>query len=104
MKPRLETDKGWTEAIIDEDCEFEKFYAVADVLSNQFNLTFSEKLNGIDTLYWDFEYKGNTLVLHYNIYMGISIFPRAFKSATEKENDSVVQISTLLYEKLIDLS
>ena len=103
MKPKLETDKGWTEAIIDDDCEFEKFYTVADVLSNNFNLTFSNKLNEFDTLYWDFEYKGSELVLHYNIYLGISIFPKAFKSATETDNLSVVEISTLLFQKLIDL-
>ena len=103
MKPKLETDKGWTEAIIDDDCGFEKFYSVADVLSNYFNLTFSNKLNDFDTIYWDFEYKGNELVLHYNIYLGISIFPKAFKSATETDNLSVVEISTLLFQKLIDL-
>lgn len=103
MKPKLEIDKGWTEAIFDDDCEFEKFYSVADVLSNNFNLTFSNKLNEFDTLYWDFEYKGSELVLHYNIYLGISIFPKAFKSATETDNLSVVEISTLLFQKLIDL-
>ena len=68
MKPKLETEKGWTEAIVDDDCEFSKFYIVADVLSNDFNLIFSNKLNDFDTLYWDFEYRGSDLVLHYNIY------------------------------------
>lgn len=103
MKLKLETDKGWTEAILFDDCEFEKFYSVADVLSNQFNVTFSTKLNDFDTAYLDFEYKGNNLVLHYNVYLGISIFPKAFKSATEIENSAVKEISTLLFEKLIDL-
>ena len=103
MKLKLETDKGWTEAIIDDDCEFEKFYSVADVLSNHFNLTFSNKLNDFDTKYWDFEYGGNKLVLHYNIYLGISIFPKALKSATESDNLSVKEISALLFQKLIDL-
>ena len=103
MKPKIETEKGWTEAIIDDDCEFSKFYSVADLLSSEFNLTFSNKLNDFDTLYWDFEYKGNDLVLHYNIYLGISIFPRAFKSATQTDNESVVEISSLLLQKLNDL-
>jgi len=103
MKPKIETVKGWTEAIIDDDCEFSKFYTVAELLSSEFNLTFSNKLNDFDTLYWDFEFKGNNLVLHYNIYLGISIFPRAFKSATQTDNESVVEISTLLLDKLYDL-
>ncbi|MBE9577245.1 hypothetical protein [Flavobacterium proteolyticum] len=102
MKPKIVTEKGWTEATIDDDCEFSKFYAVADLLSNEFNLTFSNKLNDFDTLYWDFEYKGNNLVLHYNIYLGISIFPRAFKSATQTDNELVLEISTLLFQKLFD--
>lgn len=103
MKPKLETDKGWTEGIIVDDCGAEKFYSVADVLSNHFNLTFSNKINDFDTLYWDFEYKGNELVLHYNIYLGISIFPKALKSATETDNLSVAEISSLLFQELIDL-
>lgn len=101
MKPKLETDKGWTESIIDDYCEFEKFYSVADVLSNHFNLTFSNKVNDFDTLYWDFEYKGNELVLHYNVYLGISIFPKALKSATESDNSSVVEITILLFQNCL---
>ena len=103
MKPKIETEKGWTEAIIDDDCEFSKFYSVADLLSSEFNLTFSNKLNDFDTLDLDFKYKGSELVLHYNNYLGISIFPKVFKSATETDNLSVVEISTLLFQKLIDL-
>jgi hypothetical protein len=103
MKPKIETEKGWTEAIIDNDCEFSKFYIVADLLLSEFNLTFSNKLNDFDTLCWDFEYKGNYLVLHYNIYVGISIFPREFKSASQTDNESVVEISTLLFQKLFNL-
>lgn len=103
MKPEIETEKGWTEAIIDNDCEFNKFYSVADLLSSDFYITFTKKLNDFDTFYWDFEYKSSNLVLHYNIYLGISIFPRALKSATQTDNESVVEISTLLLQKLNDL-
>lgn len=34
MELKFETDKGWTEAIIVDDCDFERFYSVAEVLSN----------------------------------------------------------------------
>lgn len=103
MKPRFKTEKGWTEAIIDDDCEFRNFYTIADLLSSGFNLTFSNKLDDFDTLYWDFEYKGNNLVLHYNIFLGVSVFPKAFKSATQKDNEAVEEISTLLFNKFINL-
>lgn len=103
IKPKIETEKGWTEAIIYDDCEFSKVYAIADLLSNDFKITFSNKLNDFDTLYWDFEYKGSNLVLYYNMYLGISISPKAFKSATQTDNESVVEISTLLFQRLFDL-
>ncbi len=102
MKPQLNTEKGWTEAIIDDDCQLSRFYSIANLLSGSFNLTFSNKLNDLDSVYWDFEYKGNRLALHYNVYLGVSIFPTAFKSATQTENEAVVEISTMLYHKLID--
>ncbi len=103
MKPQFKTEKGWTEAIIDDDCEFSMFYAVADLLSGAFNLTFSNKVGDLDTLYWDFDYYGNNLVLHYNIYLGVSIFPQALESATLTDNEAVIEVSALLFQKLIDL-
>lgn len=102
MNPKIEIDKGWTEAIIDDDCEFGKFYKVADILSNDFNIVFSKKVDDFDTLYWEFNYQGNKLVFHYNVYIGISIFPKEFKSATSTNNQAVVEISTLLFQKLIN--
>lgn len=103
MKPRFETEKGWTEAMMDDDGEFGRFYTVAELLSSGFNVTFSNKMNDFDNLYWDFEYQGHQLVLHYHIYLGVSIFPRAFKAATQADNEAVEAISTLLFQKLIDL-
>lgn len=64
MKPLLETEKGWTEAIIDDDCELNKFYEIAGLLSSDFSLIFSNKLDDIDTLYWDFEYNANVSSSH----------------------------------------
>lgn len=102
MKTKIITEKGLTEVIVEEDCELDKFYKVADLLSNHFNLIFLDKLVGLDTIYWDFEYNGNDLVLHFNVFMGISIFPKELKSATQTNNESVVEIATLLFQKLIN--
>jgi hypothetical protein len=102
MNPKIEIEKGWTEAIIDDDCEFGKFYKVADILSNDFNVVFSKKVDDFDTLYWEFSYQGSDLVLHYNVYLGISIFPKAFKLATKENSKTVIAISSLLFQKIID--
>ena len=103
IKPQIKTTAGWTELVIDDDCEFDKFYRTAKLLKTEFKLRFTNKIDDYDTLYWDFKYKTNKLVLHYNIYLGISIFPLAFKEATESDNASVIEIGTLLFQKLIDI-
>ena len=103
MKLKIEKQKGWTEAIIDDDCGYEKFYTSADLLEKNFNLTFTKKLDDFDTLYWDFEYLGSKLTLHYNIYLGVSVFPTEFKNATQTDNEQVAELGALLFEKLFEL-
>ena len=104
LELKFETDKGWTEAIIVDNCDFERFYSVAEVLSKHFNVVFESKATGLDEAYWDFDYNGCKLCLHYNIYLGISIFPELFKLASEKDNSSVLDISKLLFQRLADLN
>lgn len=103
MKLKIEIQKGWTEAIIDDDCGYEKFYTCADLLEKNFNLTFTKKLDDFDTLYWDFEYLGSKLTLHYNIYLGVSVFPTEFKNATQTDNEQGAELGALLFEKLLEL-
>jgi len=90
------------EVIIHDDCSFDKAYSIANILTKNFNLFFSKKLNDLESFYWDFEYKGNRLTLHYNIFVGLSIFPMTFKKASDADNNSVVEISSLLSKYLIE--
>jgi uncharacterized membrane-anchored protein len=46
-------------------------------------------------------FKGHTLTLHYNIYTGISIYPRKFREAPRKDNDAVVEVAKFLETKLM---
>lgn len=100
MSLTIETQKGWTEAVLDDNCGYEKFYNAARILQEDFNISFISKLDDFDTLYWDFRYNDSLLCLHYNIYFGLSIFPRAFKLATVTDNERVIEIGELLYEKV----
>jgi hypothetical protein len=52
MTLTLRTDYGCTEAVIDENCGFDKFYKVADVLHDKFNIHFTNKIDDSDTSYW----------------------------------------------------
>jgi hypothetical protein len=101
MKPRFEIVKGWTEVIIDGDCEFAKFYKVASVLETHFHISFTNQLNDFDSVYWDFLYNESELVLFYNIYDGVTIFPRAFKEASKIDNAAALEIGTLLFQQVI---
>ena len=100
MSIKIETDKGWTEAVIDGYCDYDRFYLAAVVMERDFQISFSHKLDDFDSLYWDFEFKGSELTLHYNIYNGVSIFPKSFKLASSTDNEKVIEIGELLFDKL----
>ena len=97
----LRTDFGCTEAVIDDDCGLKRFYEVANILSDDLDIKFTQKTDDFDSLMWDFLYKGHILTLHYNIYTGISIYPRKFREAPRKDNDAVVEVAKFLESKLL---
>ena len=101
MSLTLRTDFGCTEAIIDDDCGLKRFYEVANILSDDLEIKFTNKEDDFDTLTWDFMFRGHVLTLHYNIYTGISIYPRKFREAPRKDNDAVIEVAKFLESKLL---
>ena len=100
MSLALRTDFGCTEAIIDDDCGYNRFYEIASILTDDLDIQFSQKSDSPDSSYWDFHYKGFPLTLHYNIYTGVTIYPFKFREALRKENDAVVEVASFLEKKL----
>ncbi|HLO80901.1 MAG TPA: DUF3630 family protein [Chitinophagaceae bacterium] len=96
MDLTLRNDYGCTEAVIAENCGFDKFYKVADLLVEKIKIKFTNKIDDSDTSYWDFIFKGHKLTLHYNIYDGVSIFPRNWKEAVRRDNDAVKELADIL--------
>ena len=43
-------------------------------LVEKFEAVITQKIGGLDQLYWDFDLSGTKFVLHYDNFMGISIF------------------------------
>lgn len=101
MSLTLRTDFGCTEAIIDDDCGLKRFYEVANILSDDLEIRFTQKQDDFDTLTWNFLYKGRILTLYYNIYTGISLYPTKFREAPPKDNDAVVEVANFLENKLL---
>jgi hypothetical protein len=101
MSLTLRTDFGCTEAIIDDDCGLKRFYEVANILAEDLEIKFTRKEDDFDTLTWDFVFRNHILTLYYNIYTGISIYPRKFREAPRKDNEAVVEVAKFLENKLL---
>ncbi len=101
MSLTLRTDFGCTEVIIEDDCGLQRFYEVADILSDELEVNFTNKENDFDTLTWNFMFRKHVLTLHYNIYTGISIYPHKFREAPKKDNEAVVELARYLEGKLL---
>lgn len=88
----LRNDYGCTEAVIDENCGFDKFYGIAGLLTDKLQVNFTNKIDGLNTSYWDFNFRGQKLTLHYNIYNGVSIFPVRSKSSLQKDDSVILEL------------
>jgi hypothetical protein len=102
MSLTLRTTLGCTEAVIADDGGLKQFYQVADILSQDFKISFLQKEDDFDSIDWEFRFKGHNLTLHYSIYNGISIFPTKTRDALNKDNKAVVELAGVLETKLFN--
>jgi len=102
MSLTLRTTLGCTEAIITDDGGLKEFYHIANILSQDLDVNFSNKEDDFDTIDWEFRFKGHNITLHYSIYNGISIFPTKTKDALSKDNKAVVELATVLESKMFN--
>jgi hypothetical protein len=100
MSLTLRTTLGCTEAVITDDGGLKEFYRIANILSQDFDVKFSNKEDDFDTIDWEFRFKGHNITLHYSIYNGISIFPTKTKDALSKDNKAVVELAGILEGKM----
>ena len=85
---------GAIEAVIDDNCGMKKFLSVAHVLVKDCRVKFISKEDNSDTIDWSFKYKGHPLILHYNIYNGVSIFNKS-----SQDNKVVTELALILEKK-----
>jgi len=102
MSLTLRSTLGCTEFVIADDGGLKQFYQVADILSQDLHIRFSNKEDDFDAIDWEFRFKGHPLTLHYSIYNGISIFPTRTKDAQSKDNKAVVELANALEGKLFN--
>lgn len=102
MSLTLRTTLGCTEAIIADDGGLKEFYHVANILSQDLDVNFSNKEDDFDTIDWEFRFKGHNITLHYSIYNGISIFPTKTRDALSKDNKAVVELANVIEAKMFN--
>lgn len=97
MSYQLKTSNGGTEAVIDDNCGISKFYAIANTLADDLQVKFLNQIDDAETLDWDFQYRGQLLTLHYNIFNGVSIFPQQTK---DLKNNRVMEVAHFLEHRV----
>ena len=103
MSLTLRTTLGCTEAVIDGDGGLKRFYQIADILSDDLKVNFTDKEDDFDAISWNFQLGHHELTLHYSIYNGISVFPTRTKDARKRDNKAVVELAGVLEGKLMSL-
>ncbi|MBN8703794.1 MAG: hypothetical protein J0M08_12070 [Bacteroidetes bacterium] len=100
MKVTIEKSDDFVEAKFEDVKEFEEFYKLADTICDKLKSSFVNKVDDFDSLYWEFLYSGVRFILHYNTYLGISIYPHKSQQVTGKEEDILrMLLSTIAVEE-----
>ena len=97
---RLEKQGGYTESVIDENCDATEFASLTNFLTKHLKINFLSKLDSGESSYWDFIYNEARLTVHFNLFAGISIFPSSLSQATKSDNEVVKNASWGLIEYL----
>jgi hypothetical protein len=95
---QLKTNNGATEAVIDDNCGISKFYAIANTLETALKVIFIQQADDAETINWYFKYKDELLILHYNIFNGVSIYSEV-KKAKLREESTVIELAKFLEQQ-----
>lgn len=103
MSLTLRTELGCTEAVIDGNGGLPRFYQIASLLTDYFQVTFTGKEDDFDSINWNFDFGKHHLTLQFSIYNGITLFPTRERAAHKRENKAVVELASVLEGKLLSL-
>ena len=95
MEIKVNTN-GVTQLIVKDNCEFSDFYSFAELLAKTLAIQYLNQVNDFDSLYWIFNYAHSSLILSYNTYLGISIYPQKGNQASNEEIEALHSIKVIL--------
>lgn len=97
---KINSSNGWTEVVVKETNSKEDFYAIANIIDENYDIFFAEKIAAITSNYFDFKLKSKEYRLQFNPFLGLSIFPKSLTKATNLENKMVLELATTITESL----
>lgn len=95
MSYHIRNHGGCAEAVIDDNCGISTFYAIANTLAEELRVIFLGQQDEADSIDWEFQYKNNQLILHYDIFNGVSISTAAV-SQTNDNTDLIREVASYL--------
>lgn len=83
----------YSEIVITKQPDSSLFKRLADRIVSEFNAKIVEQIDSLDSSYWDFQVKSETITLHQQTYIGISVFPRELDKASIVANQLAEKIA-----------
>jgi frataxin-like iron-binding protein CyaY len=78
--------RTYSEILISNEPDSDLFKSLSDRLKTEFKAELIERVEDLDSKYFDFKIKDKVLTLHLQNYIGITLFPKGLNDATENEN------------------
>ncbi len=88
--------QSYSEIILTEQPDSSLFIRLADGIVSEYKASIIEKLNGLDSVYWDFLVESEIITLHQQTFIGITIFPRDLEKSTAEANRLAEKIAAML--------
>jgi 3',5'-cyclic AMP phosphodiesterase CpdA len=84
--------KNYSEILLSSLPDNSLFIDFADRIKNEFKAEIVDKINDLDTVYWDLKINSDLITLHQQTFIGITVFPKDLDNASRQVNDLVERI------------
>lgn len=85
--------QSYSEILIAEQPDSSLFQRLADRIVSEFKAKIIERINDLDSVYWDFQIKSEIITLHQKTFIGISIFPKDLDNASIAANELAEKVA-----------
>ncbi len=98
IRDRFEKEDGtsYPQITVSSAASMSLFQKIASAIETGLDGRWTEQLTSPDQCYWDFDSEGEKITLHYEHYLGISVFPAEGENHTPKSIDLLEKVYQLL--------